>query len=309
MGALNDLYGPSINEGIDCLVASKETIKGAHSVNAKRIELNRNALKLVVIDFIISNNASNKESAVHKISSTQIRAFDEKNQYLYNQWNRLISQLIGIQNNDDIKNKFIDDWWFIIFNFYQQHQRFYHTLNHILHLIKQCIKHSKNIKNITTILLSIWFHDIVYDATKHNNEIMSIRFFTVFEEHFYETFGFAIDLSVRQRVYAYIDATIRHQIAEQYDNDNDLKWFLDFDLSILGEEDATYRKYAQNVRKEYIHIKSPIFEQKRSEIMHKFLNKKQLYFTNDFQQKFEKAARQNIQNEIKTMQQMVNSTK
>eukprot|EP01084_Bolivina_argentea_P032241 59629_1 len=146
---LNDIYGPSIYESIEVLVISKETEKGGNYVNAKRKELKRKELELIVIDFIF-NSDNNNENA--KISSTTIRCFDEKYQFLYNQWNRLILQLIACDINDKngriIGVKFVDEWWCILFNFYQQKQRFYHTLNHIYDLIKKCIKYSNNIENI-----------------------------------------------------------------------------------------------------------------------------------------------------------------
>merc|ERR1711933_275967 len=120
------------------------------------------------------------------------------------------------------------------------------------------MKYSSEIQNVTVVLLSIWFHDIVYDGTRHDNELMSIRVFEVFQKHLFHVFGEEnvcnlLTEDMIQKVYAYIDATIRHHINEQYAEDNDIKWFLDFDLAILGEEESIYQAYAKNVRQEYIH--------------------------------------------------------
>merc|ERR1712224_876376 len=100
--------------------------------------------------------------------------------------------------------------------------------------------------------------------------------------------------------------TIKHQINDKYEDDNDIKWFLDFDLAILGEQEEIYKTYSKNIRNEYIHVQSPVFEQKRAEVMHKFLDRKQLYFSNEFKQQFEKMARQNVGNEIQTLQKSMN---
>ena len=179
-------------------------------------------------------------------------------------------------------------------------------MDHIHHLIKNCIRYSKDIHNVTVILLSIWFHDIIYDPTKHNNEVMSIQVFNVFIEHLMKNFGDNIykmlTKEMIQKVIDYIDATIKHQIKKEYIDDKDIEWFLDFDLAILGEQEDIYQLYMKNIRKEYIHVQSPMFEQKRSEVMRRFLNREQLYFSNEFIQKFENIARQNVANEIQMLE-------
>eukprot|EP01083_Nonionella_stella_P111650 327653_1 len=318
---LNDIFGPSVYESIEALVISKETEKGGAAVNAKRKEMNRNVLELIVIDFIISNSTEKDANEIVKVSSTEIRRFDERYQYLYQQWKRLMAQLIPKQiqqpvedadeskdDKNDVRTECIDEWWYVLCNFYQQKQRFYHDLDHIHHLIENCIKYSKHLDNVTVVLLAIWFHDIVYDATKHDNERMSIGVFEVFVEHLLNVFGDCVDDGLTkdmiEKVVCYIDATIKHQIKEECETDNDLKWFLDFDLAILGEESDIYETYAKNIRKEYIHVQSPMYEQKRGCVMQTFLDRKQLYFTNVFQQNFEKIARENVLNEIQTLQNL-----
>ena len=302
---LNDIYGPSIYESIEVLVISQETIKGGKAVNQKRQELNRKQLELIVIDFIFSSD-DNDNVENTKISSTDIRCFDEKYQFLYNQWNRLILQLILMGQKDENRRKigvkFADEWWYILFNFYQQKQRFYHTLNHVEDLIKKAIKYSNNIEDITVVLLSIWFHDIVYDGknTHPKNELMSIEVFKVFVEHLLNVFSDNKKLNndMIDRIIYFIDATIKHRIDDKYKNDNDLKWFLDLDLSVLGEQKDVYKMYADNIRQEYIHVESKEFVRRRVKVMKNILDKETLYFTDLFKEQFDKIARENVLNEI-----------
>lgn len=307
---LNDLYGPSIYESIEVLVVSKETERGGKAVNTKRTELNRKPCDLIIIDYITAASDTEEEKKdetnVHKASSTEIRCFAEKYQFLYNQWKCMMLQLLPRGDKVSIVNKFIDEWWYIIFNFYQQKQRYYHTMNHIQHLIKNCIKYSKDIENVTIVLLSIWFHDIVYDPKKHDNEIQSIEIFKIFIDHATNIFNNDIfDKELIQKVIDYIDATIKHQIKDEYLKDNDIKWFLDFDLAILSEQEDIYNIYAKNIRNEYIHVESPTYEDKRSQVMQKFLDRKELYFTQQFKQDFETIARQNVANEIQLLQSSI----
>ena len=295
--SLNDLYGPSIYESIEALVCSKETIGGANKVNEKRVELKRNPLELIVIDLVESNEID------HKVSSTDIRCFAEKYEFLKQNWNRLMVDIIGIdQDGDDANtmNQFIEEWWWILFNFYQQSQRYYHTLDHIQHLLKNCTRYSAKLENVTVVLLAIWFHDVIYDPTLLDNELQSIEVFKVFMDHLRSVFGDGHELSAEesQKVMDYIEATIKHQIEVSYANDEDIKWFLDFDLAILGEQEAVYDKYARHIRMEYIHVQSPLYEEKRSEVMQRFLQRKDVYFTKIFKTTFEPIARRNVKKEV-----------
>jgi predicted metal-dependent HD superfamily phosphohydrolase len=47
----------------------------------------------------------------------------------------------------------------------------------------------------------------------------------------------------------YIDSTKTHLKTKT--EDGDLKYFLDFDLSILGSDEYLFDEYSKNVRKEY----------------------------------------------------------
>lgn len=61
---------------------------------------------------------------------------------------------------------------------YNEPHRFYHNLDHIDNLIDEMQKHIDfNNQYIDQILLTIIFHDIVYDPHRNDNEIKSAEFF------------------------------------------------------------------------------------------------------------------------------------
>ncbi|CCQ52544.1 hypothetical protein CWATWH8502_2532 [Crocosphaera watsonii WH 8502] len=47
--------------------------------------------------------------------------------------------------------------------------RYYHNLNHLIHLINLALQYKNNIEDFETLLVSIFYHDFVYEITEKNN--------------------------------------------------------------------------------------------------------------------------------------------
>jgi predicted metal-dependent HD superfamily phosphohydrolase len=90
-------------------------------------------------------------------------------------------------------------------------------------------------------------------------------------------------------------ATKKHQLSLE---SKDLKFFLDADLVILGAAADRYDRYAADVRKEYAHVPEADYRAGRSAVLKKFLERPRLYFTEAMRERFEAAARENLQREI-----------
>ena len=120
------------------------------------------------------------------------------------------------------------------------------------------------------MILSIWFHDIIYDPKSKENERKSAEIFQNFCE----------DEKLKNDVSAIILATIKHQPPDGEYPDCLLE-FLDLDLSVLGWPSAEYSDYAQRVRFEYQHIPDPDFVKGRTQVLNhlKSLNNSQIFFT------------------------------
>ena len=74
-----------------------------------------------------------------------------------------------------VENPFIEKWQTIFHQKYAEPQRFYHNLFHIERLLQEYsttiasqLEGDKQEQLI--IILSIWFHDLVYDPKKKDNE-------------------------------------------------------------------------------------------------------------------------------------------
>ena len=87
---------------------------------------------------------------------------------------------------------------------------------------------------------AIWWHDVVYDATRADNEELSAR---LAEQHVRE--------DISQEVGRLIRLTKTHDVQA---GDHLGAILISIDLSILGAEPARYDAYAAAIRQEFIHV-------------------------------------------------------
>ena len=69
----------------------------------------------------------------------------------------------------------------------------------------------------------------------------------------------------------------------------------DIDLAILGSESKVFNEYEQKIREEYSFVNEEEYRTKRSIILKQFLNRKTIYFSEYFRNKYEKSARRNLE--------------
>jgi predicted metal-dependent HD superfamily phosphohydrolase len=167
-------------------------------------------------------------------------------------------------------------------------QRHYHTLQHINHLLQLCIQHQDQLQDKALVSWAICFHDCVYDPKSSHNEEDS----AVFATKSLEAIGATASLVAG--VEKFILATKKHENPE---NNADLQWFLDFDLSILGALPPMYDLYAQQIRKEYSHVPTWKYSIGRRKVLQHFLTKPQLFAF--LPPTATENARQNMQRELK----------
>jgi predicted metal-dependent HD superfamily phosphohydrolase len=78
--------------------------------------------------------------------------------------------------------------------------------------------------------------------------------------------------------------------------------FLDLDLSILGASEDDYDDYTKLIREEYSCYSAEEYRNGRIKVLKGFLNRERLYFTDYFHKKYEVRARENIEREIKSLE-------
>jgi predicted metal-dependent HD superfamily phosphohydrolase len=181
--------------------------------------------------------------------------------------------------------------WNEIEKHYTDPGRFYHTLEHIEKLLDLFDEYKTQLSDPDTVQFAIWYHDIIYVPGRGDNEIQSAA---LAEKRLQEA---GVPENQIKTVIQLIEATKSHQLNAEIDN-FDGQFFLDADLSILGSEWEDYSAYAANIRKEFSHIPESVYNLGRSGVMKNFLNRERIYLTDDFYQRFEKRARENIMYEL-----------
>jgi predicted metal-dependent HD superfamily phosphohydrolase len=89
-------------------------------------------------------------------------------------------------------------------------------------------------------------------------------------------------------------ATKHHQLSA----DEDVNYFTDADLSILGQDWGTYLDYAKKIRKEYRLYPDLAYKPGRKKVLQHFFEMESIFKTSGFRERYEAAARRNLQQEL-----------
>jgi predicted metal-dependent HD superfamily phosphohydrolase len=174
----------------------------------------------------------------------------------------------------------------------QQHYtgkgRFYHNLSHLEHVLNELTAVRDQIDDWETMLFALYYHDVIYDALRSDNEEQSAALANVRLQQL-------VFPSERiERCAQHILATKSHVMCE----DADTNLFTDADLSILGSDWDTYSAYAAAVRKEYAVYPDLVYQPGRRKVLEHFLAMPQIYKTVHYRNRFEGCARQNLEREL-----------
>ncbi len=194
-------------------------------------------------------------------------------------------KLINQFESDESK---IADLWNDVYQAYTGRKRHYHDLSHLENLLMQLSVVHEDVENWNALLFTLYYHDIVYDAKKKNNEELSADW----AKKVMTQIG--VDKKTVNLTFNQIIATKQHETSDNIDTN----YFLDADLSILGSTWSNYERYYQGVREEYKMYPKVMYNPGRKKVMRHFLEMDRIFKTDYFYQMFEQSARANIQQEI-----------
>ncbi|WP_460471802.1 HD domain-containing protein [Emticicia fontis] len=185
-------------------------------------------------------------------------------------------------------NQVVNTYWSEIEKAYMSKDRHYHTLAHLENMLKELIEVRNEINDWNTVLFSLYYHDIVYNVLKNNNEELSAAIAQKRME------SIQIPGLIIENCYQHIIATQKHILSEN----RDTNYFLDADLSILGKDWVSYQEYTQRVRKEYSIYPDLVYKPGRKKVLNHFLDMQRIFKTDYFYNKYESKAKQNLSREI-----------
>jgi predicted metal-dependent HD superfamily phosphohydrolase len=174
---------------------------------------------------------------------------------------------------------------------YQSPSRHYHNLKHIC----ECLDELDAVKELCAapdaVELAIWYHDVVYDATRGDNEERSADIASTA----LRSAGASQPLIDQVRLL--ILATKHAGVPA----DDDAMILVDIDLSILGRTAEEFATYEQAIRREYAHVAEQAFRAGRAKILQRFLERAAIYGVAFMRQKYEASARANLNRSIKLL--------
>ena len=162
--------------------------------------------------------------------------------------------------------------------------RSYHTFPHVESVLATVDRIADQAKNPNAVRLAVWLHDVICDSRANDNEERSA--------------DYARDLCKQlaipdaERVATLILATKSHQPG---DDDADAVVLIDADLSIFGADPVVYRKYSEDIRREYSWVPVDDYRIGRRRVLEKFLERRSIY---RLLRELETPARRNIADEL-----------
>ncbi|WP_175623419.1 HD domain-containing protein [Chryseobacterium schmidteae] len=185
----------------------------------------------------------------------------------------------------------VEKFWTEIENNYSGKSRHYHNLQHLENMFEEIDSVRNQIEKFDNISFSIFYHDMIYDASSKLNEEKSAD---IAKERL-EILG--VNNDEMQNIYEQILATKYHQKSDK----EDTNFLLDADLSILGKSDKAYLEYTKQIRKEYSIYPDFLYKPGRKKVLKHFLELENIFKTEYFRGKYEIQARKNIEFELKSL--------
>ncbi len=198
-----------------------------------------------------------------------------------------------------LTSKYTDDefilkqLWEEINKKYTSKKRHYHNLNHLDSMFQLAENNQADLIDYDTIQFAIWYHDIIYNALKSDNELKSAEFAIK------RLKKLKIDPKSIENCANLIISTKKHEIINAQNQDN--AYLLDFDLAILGTTWEIYESYTQKIRKEYSMYPNFMYKRGRKKVLQHFLARPQIYYTEKYHDLWEANARKNIQKELSSL--------
>jgi predicted metal-dependent HD superfamily phosphohydrolase len=174
---------------------------------------------------------------------------------------------------------------------YSEKHRIYHGLSH-LEAVLVCLEKVESLAEQKCLVeLALWFHDAIYQPFSKENEKRSAKW----------ACDFLKENRVSQQVIATVYDLIMATCHAGQPASNDQKLIVDIDLSILGQAESVYKKYAVAVRKEYSQVPRLIYRRKRKVLLRDFLSRERIYHFDDFYREYELQARKNLMKEMNSL--------
>lgn len=167
--------------------------------------------------------------------------------------------------------------------------RAYHNWSHIEAMLALFEEYRALVNDTDVFETKIVGHDVIYDSRRHDNELLSAKM----------TVKWIAEVANPRQLDATekgIEASATHVVPVGLPRAvaSDIGLFLDMDLSILGSDETTFKRYDEAIREEYSWATDEQWKVGRAAVMKKFLTRPSIYVTPPLKERFEEPARRNM---------------
>jgi predicted metal-dependent HD superfamily phosphohydrolase len=169
--------------------------------------------------------------------------------------------------------------------------RVYHGTDHLTACLRELDAAPTGRSDPAIVELALWFHDAVYDPRASDNEERSAQWARA-------ALGDAGAPGPVQDEVARLVMLTRHDSAP---GDPSGALVCDIDLSVLGWPEHEYDDFERRIRAEYAWVPEPIYRAERARLLARFLSRGSVYRTAWFRDRYEAAARRNLERAVRRL--------
>lgn len=178
----------------------------------------------------------------------------------------------------------------ILTSLYEESNRFYHTLAHIEFMLGEFDHHKSSLDWADAVEWAIFWHDAFYNT--HLDDATNVKLsasMAIASPQMSKEFIERVDLLILATTHV------------EEPHISDAKYLCDFDFAILGQDFATYVGYRDRIRHEYAWVPIDTYRVERIKVLEGFLDRGQIYHTIPYQDTYERAAIENLKEEIRVL--------
>jgi predicted metal-dependent HD superfamily phosphohydrolase len=178
-----------------------------------------------------------------------------------------------------------DDIYAELVSAYTAPDRHYHDIRHIADCLKEFDGVRHLARNPDALQIAIWFHDVVYDGRRQDNEEQSAEVAADALRRLGAAESFIEE--VQQLI-----LFTRHDVEPITD---DGKLMADIDLASLALAPDRFDENSRRIRSEYLHVAEDAFLRGRNDMLGGLLKRPRIYYTDVFHERYEDQARENLE--------------
>ncbi|XP_047498005.1 uncharacterized protein LOC125045019 [Penaeus chinensis] len=194
-------------------------------------------------------------------------------------------------------------WWSTISRQYTEEGRVYHGHTYLAQMFSLYHQYQEKLTNAQAVAVAIFFHKLEYNPRSGDSDTKNLE---RFEEFMAEAGEGQQESALATAVKSLLEASVSNlteaHMMEGGSGADDVHYFLDFTMAVLGAPVVEYDQYTTKIQAEYIHLPTTAYNQLRVKILKSLLLMPNIYATREFQKEREKTARENLQREIDNLQ-------